>query len=105
MTILSRMSHGLVTLTLYNKWCKGEIMMKILEVRNLTKIYGQDDNQVIALKDVSFTVDKGEFIAIVGSSGSGKSTLLHLIGGVDKTRQVVMLLLMVSMYISKMKNN
>lgn len=59
--------------------------MKILEVRNLTKIYGQDDNQVIALKDVSFTVDKGEFIAIVGSSGSGKSTLLHLIGGVDKT--------------------
>ena len=84
MTILSRMSHGLVTLTLYNKWCKGEIMMKILEVRNLTKIYGQDDNQVIALKDVSFTVDKGEFIAIVGSSGSGKSTLLHLIGGVDK---------------------
>lgn len=58
--------------------------MKILEVRNLTKIYGQDDNQVIALKDVSFTVDKGEFIAIVGSSGSGKSTLLHLIGGVDK---------------------
>ena len=85
MTILSRMSHGLVTLTLYNKWCKGEIMMKILEVRNLTKIYGQDDNQVIALKDVSFTVDKGEFIAIVGSSGSGKSTLLHLIGGVDKT--------------------
>ncbi len=82
MTILSRMSHGLVTLTLYNKWCKGgEIMMKILEVRNLTKIYGQDDNQVIALKDVSFTVDKGEFIAIVGSSGSGKSTLLHLIGG------------------------
>ena len=79
------MSHGLVTLTLYNKWCKGEIMMKILEVRNLTKIYGQDDNQVIALKDVSFTVDKGEFIAIVGSSGSGKSTLLHLIGGVDKT--------------------
>ena len=66
MTILSRMSHGLVTLTLYNKWCKGEIMMKILEVRNLTKIYGQDDNQVIALKDVSFTVDKGEFIAIVG---------------------------------------
>ncbi|MFQ8707254.1 MAG: ATP-binding cassette domain-containing protein, partial [Thomasclavelia sp.] len=59
--------------------------MKILEVRNITKIYGQDDNQVIALKDVSFTVDKGEFIAIVGSSGSGKSTLLHLIGGVDNT--------------------
>lgn len=58
--------------------------MKILEVRNLTKIYGHEDNQVVALKDISFTVEKGEFIAIVGSSGSGKSTLLHLIGGVDK---------------------
>lgn len=58
--------------------------MKILEVKNLTKIYGHDENQVIALNDVSFSVEKGEFIAIVGSSGSGKSTLLHLIGGVDK---------------------
>ena len=58
--------------------------MKILEVKNLTKIYGHEDNQVVALKDISFTVEKGEFIAIVGSSGSGKSTLLHLIGGVDK---------------------
>mgnify|MGYP002611557231 CR=1 FL=1 len=60
------------------------MMMKILEVKNLTKIYGHEDNQVVALKDISFTVEKGEFIAIVGSSGSGKSTLLHLIGGVDK---------------------
>lgn len=58
--------------------------MKILEVKNLTKIYGKDDNQVFALNDVSFSVEKGEFIAIVGSSGSGKSTLLHLIGGVDQ---------------------
>ena len=58
--------------------------MAILEVKNLTKIYGNDENKVIALDHVSFTVEKGEFIAIVGSSGSGKSTLLHLIGGVDK---------------------
>ena len=55
-----------------------------LEVKNLTKIYGHDENQIVALDHVSFTVEKGEFIAIVGSSGSGKSTLLHLIGGVDK---------------------
>lgn len=58
--------------------------MKILEVKNLSKIYGTGDNQVIALNNVSFSVEKGEFIAIVGSSGSGKSTLLHLIGGVDQ---------------------
>lgn len=58
--------------------------MAILEVKNLTKIYGHDENKVVALDNVSFTVEKGEFIAIVGSSGSGKSTLLHLIGGVDK---------------------
>lgn len=58
--------------------------MAILEVNNLTKVYGKGDNQVIALDHVSFTVEQGEFIAIVGPSGSGKSTLLHLIGGVDK---------------------
>lgn len=58
--------------------------MKILEVKNLSKIYGKGDNEVKALNDISFSVTKGEFIAIVGSSGSGKSTLLHLIGGVDK---------------------
>lgn len=58
--------------------------MEILKVEHLTKIYGTGKTQVKALDDVSFTVDKGEFIAIVGASGSGKSTLLHLIGAVDK---------------------
>ncbi len=58
--------------------------MEILKVEHLSKIYGKGDNQVKALNDVSFSVEKGEFVAIVGQSGSGKSTLLHIIGGVDK---------------------
>ena len=58
--------------------------MEILRVEHLTKIYGEGSNQVKALDDVSFTVEKGEFVAVVGASGSGKSTLIHLIGGVDK---------------------
>ena len=58
--------------------------MEILKVDNLTKIYGKDTTKVVALDHVSFSVEKGEFVAIVGASGSGKSTLLHLIGGVDR---------------------
>ena len=58
--------------------------MEILKVENLTKIYGKDTTKVVALDHVSFSVEKGEFVAIVGASGSGKSTLLHLIGGVDR---------------------
>ena len=58
--------------------------MEILKVEHLTKTYGTGKTQVKALDDVSFSVEKGEFIAIVGASGSGKSTLLHLIGAVDK---------------------
>ena len=58
--------------------------MEILRVENLTKIYGKNETRVVALDNVNFSVEKGEFVAIVGASGSGKSTLLHLIGGVDR---------------------
>ena len=56
----------------------------ILRVENLSRIYGQGENEVCALDHVSFSVRKGEFVSVIGASGSGKSTLLHLIGGVDR---------------------
>ena len=58
--------------------------MELLRVEHLSKIYGAGENQVKALDDVALSVEKGEFVAIVGASGSGKSTLLHLLGGVDR---------------------
>lgn len=58
--------------------------MEILRTEQVTKIYGSSENQVYAVNDVSFSVEQGEFVAIVGSSGSGKSTLMHMLGGVDR---------------------
>ena len=58
--------------------------MEILKVKNLSKTYGKGENKITAVDDISFSVEKGDFVAIVGASGSGKSTLLHLLGGVDR---------------------
>ena len=58
--------------------------MEIVKVENLNKIYGTNENKVIALDDINFSIDKGDFVVILGASGSGKSTLLHLLGGVDR---------------------
>ena len=58
--------------------------MELMQIQHLSKVYGQGENQVRAVDDISFTVEKGEFLAIIGPTGSGKSTLLHILGGVDR---------------------
>ena len=58
--------------------------MDILKVENLSKVYGKGETEVRALDNISFSIEKGQFVAIIGPSGSGKSTLLHILGGVDK---------------------
>ena len=77
------LSSGMLILLIRIASNGKELLMEILRAENLTKIYGTGENQVVALDHVSFSVNKGEFLAIIGPSGSGKSTLLHILGGVD----------------------
>ena len=67
----------------YNQWRRLELSNAVLELKNVTKIFGEGDTEVRALDNVSLTVNRGEFVLIVGSSGSGKSTLLNMIGLLD----------------------
>ena len=62
--------------------------MEILKCSQVTKIYGKGDNQVAALNGIDLSVEKGDFVAVVGASGSGKSTLLHILGSVDKPTEI-----------------
>lgn len=86
MTDLLGDSHRIVTFPCYTEGetGKGGFQVEILRAEHLSKIYGTGENQVCAVNDLSFSVEKGEFVAIIGPSGSGKSTLLHLLGGVDR---------------------
>ncbi len=87
MTKLSLSSHLIVILDRYTKnqhENNGGMNVNILQIENLSKVYGKGETAVKALDDVSFSIKKGEFVVIIGPSGSGKSTLLHLLGGVDR---------------------
>ena len=77
------LSSGMLILLIRIASNGKELLIEILRAEDLTKIYGTGENQVVALDHVSFSVNKGEFLAIIGPSGSGKSTLLHILGGVD----------------------